>query len=34
MQLRIIPPAIANWKVSPDSQIDLQTNAAGEPEAA
>jgi hypothetical protein len=34
MQLRIIPPAIANWKVSHDSPIDLQTNAAGKPEAA
>jgi hypothetical protein len=34
MQLRIIPPAIANWNVSHDSQIDLQTNAAGKPEAA
>jgi hypothetical protein len=34
MQLKIIPPAIANWNVSQDSQIDLQTSAAGKPEAA
>ena len=34
MQLRMILPAIANWKVSHESQIDLQKNAAGKPEAA
>jgi hypothetical protein len=34
MQLRMIPPAIANWNVLHDSQLDLQTNAAGKPEAA
>jgi hypothetical protein len=34
MQLRIIPPAIANGKVSQDSRIDLETKAFGKPEAA